>query len=77
MGKKLLTFDEWNAAGYVIIKGEKHVDRNLLGVCVFSEDQVKKRQPRKEYKSNPYYRDYNEQKDLDYAIAFDSNYGVY
>lgn len=36
----LRTFDEWNAAGFIIKKGEKMCGRNEQGKPLFNENQV-------------------------------------
>jgi len=40
MSKKSLTFKEWKALGFFVIKGEKARGKNIKGVSVFEEDQV-------------------------------------
>ena len=41
----LQTFNEWSAAGYLILKGSKSVGRNEKGVPLFHISQVKRKEP--------------------------------
>lgn len=36
------TFKWWSNHGFKILKGSKHVDRNKIGECLFSKNQVVK-----------------------------------
>lgn len=69
---RILTLDQWNKLGYLIIKGSKHVQRNSLGTCQFSEKQVTKK-PRKFLgwqEGNDPYDEENEYGD-DYVSGYD------
>lgn len=35
-----LTYKDWRAKGYQVMKGQKHVARSKEGECLFSEEQV-------------------------------------
>jgi hypothetical protein len=35
-----LTYDQWKADGYQVVRGEKATGRNADGVPTFTEDQV-------------------------------------
>lgn len=62
------TFDEWKAAGYHVIKGQKSTGRNAAGKATFNEKQVEL-----QWKNRP---DYGEGSDYeeDYDI-FMAEYG--
>jgi hypothetical protein len=42
MSENLKTYDEWKLAGFHVVKGEKSVGKNNLGIAVFSELQVER-----------------------------------
>jgi hypothetical protein len=64
---KALTFDEWKAKGYHVIKGQKATGRNAKGKVTFTDKQVQKN-----YYPEPDNHDYDE--DLFYHDAYGLDY---
>lgn len=63
---KFKTYDEWLAAGYHVVKGEKS-HRRSFGKPVFSEKQVTSRQP--------YDYDYEHEAAVAEVFGHDADYG--
>ena len=55
--EKMLTFDEWQERGYVVVKGEKSHERNKFGEAVFTWEQVTTK--KKTYRGGTEYNDFD------------------
>lgn len=61
------TFEEWKAAGFHVVKGEKSHHRNESGQALFSSKQVERnRQRRYAYPDKTYGFDWDEEQQRDH-----------
>lgn len=51
---KALTYDEWKAAGYQVMKGEKSTGRNKKGQATFTREQVQEAEDLNDFICDPY-----------------------